>query len=359
MTDIIYIMAVQIDILGGFFIRYKMRIYLKEQDYFTFRGVGSSRLDLLGLSVYEHMMTRLQAYEDQKEGDRVVLYPVYPFLTREKLFSYLEEREGSYYFPGGYVLRSGHPISGTCRHSFPDPGRGLFTIADYSALLKIAAKESARLHMRKGALIEEGAEVSFTSEIGEGAIIGKGARILGASVIEKNAEISGDSCVEDSIVGENTVVISSRIIKSEIGADCRVGPNAFLRPGSKVGDGCRIGNFVELKNALIGNQTKIAHLAYVGDAEVGDRVNIGCGAVFVNYDGSRKQKSVVGNDCFIGSNCNLIAPVTLHDHSFVAAGTTLTKDLAENDFCIGRVRETVKPNQGRKYYDSDPNSHSN
>lgn len=328
-----------------------MRICLKELDFFTFQGVGSSRLDLMGLSVYEHMLTRLEADEDEGEGDRIVLYPVYPFLTRERLLSYVEEREGSYRFPGGYVVRNGCPMSESPRRNAAQLGRGLFELTDYSALLAIAARESARLHMRKGALIEEGAEVSFTAEISEGAVVRRGAKILGASVIGRNAEIVGDSLIENSFIGENTVVRSSMILESSVGANCAVGPNAFLRPKSCVGDACRVGDFVELKNAKVGRGCKIAHLSYVGDAELGEQVNVGCGVVFVNYDGRKKSKTIVGDGCFIGSNCNLIAPLTLSDHVFVAAGTTLTRDLHSNDFCIGRVRETVKPQRAREYYD--------
>ena len=128
-----------------------------------------------------------------------------------------------------------------------------------------------------------------------------------------------------------------------------MGPYATLRPASLVGDDVRIGSFVEVKNASVGDGCKIAHLAYVGDAELGSKVNVGCGVVFVNYDGRRKHRSYVGDGSFLGSNCNLVAPVRIGAGCFLAAGTTLTRDMADGDFCIGRSRESVRPKGAEKY----------
>ena len=111
----------------------------------------------------------------------------------------------------------------------------------------------------------------------------------------------------------------------------------------------KVGNFVEIKNATIGNGSKVSHLAYVGDAKIGKNCNIGCGAIFVNYNGKIKQVSVVGDDCFIGSNCNVIAPVKIEDKSYICAGTTITEDVNSGDFVIGRVRQVVKENRAKDY----------
>ena len=105
----------------------------------------------------------------------------------------------------------------------------------------------------------------------------------------------------------------------------------------------------EIKNAVIGKGSKVNHLAYVGDAEIGENCNIGCGAIFVNYNGKIKQKSIVKDNCFIGSNCNIIAPVVIEDNSYICAGTTVTKDVKNGDFVIGRVRQEVKENLAKKY----------
>ena len=114
-------------------------------------------------------------------------------------------------------------------------------------------------------------------------------------------------------------------------------------------DNAKIGNFVEIKNATVGKGTKVSHLAYVGDADLGDNCNIGCGAIFVNYDGVNKHRTTVGDGCFIGSNCNIIAPVSIDSKSYICAGTTVTENIKTDDFVIGRVRQQVKENRAHKY----------
>lgn len=326
-----------------------MKIYIKEKDFFTYRGVGSSKLDLLGLNAYLLMRRNLSAEEGEGEGERVVLYPAFPFLTKEELFSYLDEREGSYSFPGGYVVRGSSNLSELKQRADPPKG-GLFTLEEFRAAFKKAEELSARSWAERGALVEEGATVSFLAALGEGVRVERGAKVLGESFVGRGSVISSGSVLVDSVVGEDCEILSSYLLEARLGDRCKVGPNAYLRPNSTVGEGCRIGDFVELKNAKVGAGCKISHLAYVGDAELGDRVNVGCGVVFANYDGKKKSKTKVGSDCFLGSNCNLIAPLTIGDHVFLAAGTTLTKDLSENDFCIGRSRETIFPARGKDYY---------
>lgn len=128
-----------------------------------------------------------------------------------------------------------------------------------------------------------------------------------------------------------------------------IGPYAHLRTGSKIDDYVKIGNFCEIKNSEIGSYTKISHLAYVGDAKVGSRVNIGCGVIFVNYNGSQKNKTVVEDNAFIGSNVNLIAPITIKSGAYVCAGTTVDLSIDKDDFVIGRVRPEIKKNRAVKY----------
>lgn len=323
-----------------------MKIYLIKRSFFNFRGKDSFELDILGKSVLELMAERLGAEitENLPQGDKVVLYPVYPFLTKEKLNRFLDTNAGSFSFEGGYVVRGESEGATLGRVE-----QGLFSLSDYSAILSRAARESARMCSERGALVEEDAEVSFLAEIGEGAVIGRGARIAGTSRIGRNARISAGSEMIDSVVGEGSVVEKSILEKSTVGKNCKVGPFAYLRPNSVVGDNCRVGDFVELKNCTFGNGSKAAHLSYLGDAEIGENVNIGCGVVFANYNGKSKSRSVVGKNSFIGSNCNLIAPVEVGEGVFLAAGTTLTRNLKERDFCIGRCRETIKEKGADKY----------
>lgn len=169
----------------------------------------------------------------------------------------------------------------------------------------------------------------------------------------KNSKIYGKligvNVVENSVIGKGSEVVSSHIFSSRVGDNVKIGPNAHLRPNTIIEDNCRIGNFVEIKNSKVGKGTKIAHLTYVGDAEIGKNCNIGCGVIFVNYNGKEKNKIKIGNNVFVGSNCNLIAPLNIGDNVYICAGTTVTKDLAEGDFVIGRVREETKPNRAYKY----------
>lgn len=175
-----------------------------------------------------------------------------------------------------------------------------------------------------------------------------GAEIFSPCVITGNSHISAGASVQpycflkDCFVGGGTTVRSTFADNARIGARCEIGPFACLRPGSVVGDGCRVGDFVEVKNSSLGDGVKAAHLAYIGDAAVGGGTNVGCGTVFANYDGREKHRTTVGRNCFLGCNVNLVAPLTLGDGVFVAAGTTVTDDAEENSFVIGRSRQQTK-----------------
>ena len=129
------------------------------------------------------------------------------------------------------------------------------------------------------------------------------------------------------------------LLSCAVGAGTTVGPNAYLRPGTRVGAHCRIGDFVEIKNSTIGDGTKVSHLTYVGDADLGEGINLGCGVVFSNYDGKSKYRCTVGDRAFIGCNVNLVAPVTVGEDAYVAAGSTVTKDVPAGALAIARSRQ--------------------
>ena len=177
--------------------------------------------------------------------------------------------------------------------------------------------------------------------------------ILGKSVINKGSIIYPGSVIVDSVIGGNCEIKSSYIENSELKNNVKVGPFAHIRPNSKIYENCKIGNFVEIKNAVLRSGTKAGHLAYIGDCEIGERCNIGCGVIFANYDGKAKHKTIIGNNCFIGSNSNIISPVCIGDNVYVCAGTTVTKNISSGDFVIGRVREEIKPNKALKYLKED------
>lgn len=182
--------------------------------------------------------------------------------------------------------------------------------------------------------------IDDTVKIEEGAVIRPFSVVCGASEIRQGAKIYASDII-DSKVDRGAEVLRSYVTDSEIGENATVGPFARLR-GAKIGANARIGDFVEVKASTVGEGTKAAHLTYIGDAEVGAKTNIGCGTVFCNYDGKHKHKTTVGEGCFIGANTNLVAPLNLGDGVFVAAGTTVTRDVESQKFVIGRMRQEVK-----------------
>ncbi len=152
------------------------------------------------------------------------------------------------------------------------------------------------------------------------------------------------SNIENSVINQNSNITHAYIQSSSVGNDCNIGVFSRLRENTKLGTNVKIGNFVETKNSTINSHSKVPHLSYVGDATIGTNVNIGCGTVFCNYNGEIKQRSVVGNNVFVGSNTNLIAPVTVGDNSFIGAGSTITLDIPNNTLAIARSRQINKLN---------------
>ena len=183
-----------------------------------------------------------------------------------------------------------------------------------------------------------------TAYIDEGVTIGAGTVIYPCVVIEgdvtigENCTIGQNSRIKDSVIGDDTSIQSSVILESKVGSGTSVGPFAYLRPNSEVGDGCKVGDFVEIKNSKLGDGAKAAHLTYVGDSDVGERVNLGCGVVFVNYDGSRKYRSVVEDGAFIGCNVNLVSPVHVGKDAYIAAGSTITEDVPDGALYVARAK---------------------
>ncbi len=178
-------------------------------------------------------------------------------------------------------------------------------------------------------------------EVGAGTFIGPVVTLQGKTRIGKECTIGQNTRMKNAVIGDGTIVDSSVIMDSTVGCGSDVGPFAYIRPGSSVGSSCKIGDFVEVKNSTIGDGTKSAHLTYIGDADVGCDVNFGCGVVLVNYDGNSKHRSTIGNGCFIGCNTNLVSPVNVADGAYIAAGSTVTKDVPENSLCVARARQTV------------------
>lgn len=178
--------------------------------------------------------------------------------------------------------------------------------------------------------------------VGAGSVLMPGTILRGATTIGRDCVIGPNSYLENVSLGDGGAVNASQLYDCTVGSDAKIGPFAYIRPGTKLGSRVKVGDFVELKNATVGDGTKIAHLTYVGDADVGKNVNFGCGTVTVNYDRAKKHRTTIGDDAFIGCNSNLVAPVTVGNGAYTAAGSTITDDVPPQALAIARARQTNK-----------------
>lgn len=199
-----------------------------------------------------------------------------------------------------------------------------------------------------GVLVEDNTEILSLNTKAQLEMLTKILRIRINTMHMNNGVTIEDSnttyIYDDVEIGIDTVIHPNTTIKSGvvIGEECNIGPNAYIREGCKVADKAKIGNFVEIKKAIIGEGTKVPHFIYLGDCEVGKKCNIGCGTITCNYDGKNKHKTKIGDNCFIGSNVNLVAPVNIGDHALIAAGSTITQDVPSESLGIARERQTNK-----------------
>lgn len=229
-------------------------------------------------------------------------------------------------------------------HILEDSGEvfGVNTRKHLSVASKIMQERVNDLLMDNGVTILNPDNVYIEKDviIGSDSVVCPGAFITSGTVIGENCHIGINTRIENSKIRDNVEINNSTIIDSFVDSYSKVGPYAYLRPNSNIGKNTKIGDFVEIKNSNIGDGTKISHLAYVGDGDVGEDVNIGCGVVFVNYDGIKKSRTVVGDNSFIGCNVNLVAPVEVEKNTYVAAGSTITKKVPEHSLGIARERQS-------------------
>ncbi|MFC5452652.1 bifunctional UDP-N-acetylglucosamine diphosphorylase/glucosamine-1-phosphate N-acetyltransferase GlmU [Paenibacillus aestuarii] len=207
-----------------------------------------------------------------------------------------------------------------------------------------------RSHMMNGVTIIDPVNTYIEPEVKIGAdtVLLPGTILRGRTVIGENCTIGPQTEIIDSIIQDDVSIKQSVLQDAFVDSDTSVGPFAYLRPGAKLGKHVKVGDFVEIKNATIGDSSKVSHLSYVGDAKVGANVNIGCGAITVNYDGFNKNLTEIGDDAFIGSNVNLIAPVRIGNGAYVVAGSTITHEVEDGDLAIARERQSNKPGYAEK-----------
>jgi len=198
--------------------------------------------------------------------------------------------------------------------------------------------------MRRGITIMDPYRFDLRGEIemDEDITIDVNVLLEGKLKIGRQVSIGVNCCIKDSIIGDNVQILPNCVIENAIiGNNCRIGPFARMRPETNLNDDVHVGNFVEIKKSHIGKGSKINHLSYIGDTEIGGNVNIGAGTITCNYDGANKHRTVIEDNVFVGSDTQLVAPVTVKSGATIAAGTTITRDVDSDTLAISRVEQTI------------------
>lgn len=308
------------------------------------------------------MCEKLRAAVDRNKTYTVMLYCDAPLLSASAVRAAVEklkaEGGSTLALPRGLIMRTDYLFNVDSLY-IQEPvtkDAGEFTaVTDGESLARITEiirNRIIRYHVNNGVRITDAKNTYIDCDvvIGKNVVIEPYNFIKGKTVIKDNAVVMPGNYIENCIIGSGARIDSSRLYNSFIGAGTRVGPFAYLRPDTVIGENCRIGDFVEIKSSIIGDGCKVSHLTYIGDAELGRECNVGCGVVFANYDGKNKYRSIVGNRVFIGSNANIVAPVNIADFAFIAAGSTITKAVPSHALAIARARQSLIPNwQGNAY----------
>ncbi len=303
---------------------------------------------------------KIKSAVDRTKPVTVVMYGDTPLVTAKTVEIAVrqlsEQKVNTLKLPRGCVFNTDYLFEADTLFPQEPAGGGEFEpVCDCESLSRITDTVRRRIlnyHAGNGVVIYDYRNTYIDCDvvIEKGAVIEPYNFIKGKTIIKSDAHIMPGNYIENCIIGRAVRIDSSRLYNSLIGAETRIGPFAYLRPDTVIGCGCRIGDFVELKNCVIGDGCKVSHLTYIGDAELGKECNVGCGVVFANYDGKNKFRSTVGSRVFIGSNANIVAPVNIADRAFIAAGSTVTKDVPEQALAIARARQTVIPGWAGNMY---------
>lgn len=266
------------------------------------------------------------------------------------LFKYLAEitpdnAQAEYYLPDviPLMIRDGHTAAAYLLED-PEESIGVNDRVQLAQADRILRERICREHMLNGVTIinPEQTYIEPNCEIGRDTVIYPNTYLQRGTKIGNSCLVGPNVRLDAAELGDHVTIEQSIVLESSIGSETTVGPFAYIRPGTAIGSKCRIGDFVEVKNSQVADQSKIPHLSYVGDAVVGSKVNIGCGVITANYDGKHKYQTVIEDSSFIGCNSNLVAPVKVHRGAFVAAGSTITKDVPTESLAIGRARQVNK-----------------
>lgn len=304
------------------------------------------------------LVKRIVEHKDATDEERKVTEintGTYCF-DNQALFSALknvsnENAQGEYYLPDVVeILKSQGEIVTAYQTDDFEETLGVNDRVALAEAERIMQKRINQHHMRNGVAVIDPSNTYIGSDvqIGQDTIIYPGTMIKGDTVIGEDCQIGPNTEIEDCHIGDSTVIRQSVAAKSSIGSKVNIGPFAHIRPQSAIDDEVKIGNFVEIKKTVFGKGSKASHLSYIGDAEVGRDVNIGCGSITVNYDGKNKFLTKIEDEVFVGCNSNLVAPVTIGKGAYVAAGSTITKDVPSEALSIARARQENKDNYVQK-----------
>lgn len=282
---------------------------------------------------------------------------VYVFDNRE-LFHALHQikndnAQGEYYLTDVMeIFKNENKIVAAYRMRNFEESMGVNDKVALSKATKVMRQRINEGHMKNGVTIidPDNTYIDCDVQIGSDTVIEPGVYLKGRTIVGNDCFIGANSEIVNSVLDDEVTVTSSLIEEAHMQKKSNIGPYSHLRPLADIGEGVHIGNFVEVKKAKIGKNTKVGHLTYVGDATLGKEINVGCGTVFINYDGINKHHTNVGDYSFIGSGSNIIAPVEVGDHSYIAAGSTITNDVEPHDMAIARGRQVNK----KGYYDRYP-----
>ena len=301
---------------------------------------------------------RIVEEKDASEEERKIkeintgLFLVDNFLLKKALLEIKNNNaKGEYYLTDIVEILSKEAKIGTFTIKDTYKLNGINDLYTLSLVEKQFREAILKKHMLNGVNIVNPETVTIGNDvtIEAGTTIYQGSIILGKTSIGRNCVVGPNSEIFNSTLKDGSKLLHSVCYDSTLEENSSVGPFSHIRMNTVVGQDNRIGNFVEMKNSVIGPKTNVAHLTYVGDTDCGGGVNFGCGTVTVNYDGKNKYRTTIGDNVFIGCNSNLIAPVSIGSESFIAAGSTITDSIDENDFAIARAKQVTKKGYAKKF----------
>ena len=250
-----------------------------------------------------------------------------------------------YYLTDLVEILSEKGVRINCIQADPEEVLGANNKLELHGLESILRKMSAEKLLEQGITLLDASRVDVRGEVeaGKDCSIDVNVILEGKVTLGDNVTIKSNVVLQDVFIGDNSTIESfSHLSSASVGANCNIGPYARLREGSEIGDNATIGNFVETKKTKLGDGAKANHLAYLGDAEIGDKTNVGAGTITCNYDGTNKHKTTIGKESFIGTNSSLVAPINIGEGAYVGAGSVITKDVPNDALAVGRGKQVIK-----------------